>query len=791
MFLFILSFLLAFRYNCEAQNNAGLDNVTHRNFIYNTYEYDKIISVTVNETTIQTLDFTEESNKWRGYPSRVHAALNDTLDGEYPVFITATQQKGVSSWELPLVVATSNAVLQFDDMARTLCPHDAGSNITSENRPMIQITTANPHNTSVNIKLRRVTDFYVELDKEVPLNVTPSTPKYYYFSFDKDPLNNSHIDKSILPRFNYTIPKSVMLMIESDDTVCAVVSIQNNSCPVFDNEKDMLYQGYHLTMMTKGGIIITQSMFPVGFYIVFIVKENNAECTGIGTDTVSSFQDWIVDGRVKNFRFRVVPALTYTEYISGVLAAFALVLIVAIFAPLLTLLRCNFTEEITVIEDEPGPSSSVNAASSETQPIAHIDDSDSEVDLEAEKEPMPQEIVLSPPLTLAGLSRAKPGAHSRRSDRYFWSALTVAVVYALPVVQLLSTYQRMVFQTGNQDLCYYNFLCAHPLGFLSDFNHVYSNVGYVLLGLVFMAQTWWRQIRAANHPKNLGIPQHHGLFYSMGLALTMEGLLSACYHLCPNKMNFQFDSSFMYVIAVLVMVKLYQNRHPDVNASAHSTFMLIAVAMFIGYFGITYPSVAFWIVFTILHLYVCFVLTMKIYYVGRFRMECLILKRAWVSLRTHGRRTFLPSYTARALLLAVANVANWALAAYGMYSHNKDFARHLLAILMGNAILYMLSYVLMKLVHRELIPAYVWVQLALAHAAWVLALLLFLDSRTKWSETPAQSRQHNAACTALRLLDTHDLWHLASAAAMFLSFNALLAIDDPLVNTPRHLIPVF
>lgn len=37
--------------------------------------------------------------------------------------------------------------------------------ITTENRPMIQITTANPRNTSVNIKLRRVTDFYVELDK--------------------------------------------------------------------------------------------------------------------------------------------------------------------------------------------------------------------------------------------------------------------------------------------------------------------------------------------------------------------------------------------------------------------------------------------------------------------------------------------------------------------------------------------------------------------------------------------------------------------------------------------------
>lgn len=30
---------------------------------------------------------------------------------------------------------------------------------------------------------------------------------------------------------------------------------------------------------------------------------------------------------------------------------------------------------------------------------------------------------------------------------------------------------------GSLDICYYNFLCAHPAGSLSDFNHVYSNVG--------------------------------------------------------------------------------------------------------------------------------------------------------------------------------------------------------------------------------------------------------------------------------------------------------------------------
>jgi uncharacterized membrane protein YciS (DUF1049 family) len=60
----------------------------------------------------------------------------------------------------------------------------------------------------------------------------------------------------------------------------------------------------------------------------------------------------------------------------------------------------------------------------------------------------------------------------------------VLIVYCLQVLN----------QTGNQDLCYYNFLCAHPLGQLSDFNHVFSNIGYVLLGLLFIILTYCRDI---------------------------------------------------------------------------------------------------------------------------------------------------------------------------------------------------------------------------------------------------------------------------------------------------------
>jgi hypothetical protein len=53
---------------------------------------------------------------------------------------------------------------------------------------------------------------------------------------------------------------------------------------------------------------------------------------------------------------------------------------------------------------------------------------------------------------------------------------------------------QVLKQTGNQDLCYYNFLCAHPYGLLSDFNHVFSNIGYIMLGLLFILLTHRRDI---------------------------------------------------------------------------------------------------------------------------------------------------------------------------------------------------------------------------------------------------------------------------------------------------------
>jgi uncharacterized membrane protein len=40
--------------------------------------------------------------------------------------------------------------------------------------------------------------------------------------------------------------------------------------------------------------------------------------------------------------------------------------------------------------------------------------------------------------------------------------------------------------SGDEDTCYFNFLCMVHLGPFAAFNNVFSNIGYVLLGILFL-----------------------------------------------------------------------------------------------------------------------------------------------------------------------------------------------------------------------------------------------------------------------------------------------------------------
>ena len=338
-------------------------------------------------------------------------------------------------------------------------------------------------------------------------------------------------------------------------------------------------------------------------------------------------------------------------------------------------------------------------------------------------------------LHVSDLARKSSRVLSKKSNLYFYTLGTIAIFYGLPVIQLVLTYQQLTNNNGNKDVCYYNFLCAHPLGKLSDFNHVFSNLGYIMLGVLFMIctrrkQTVTKRQHEEANPRlrgpilnstrkivpepQFGIPQHFGMYYAMGLGLIMEGFMSACYHVCPSHINFQFDTAFMYTIAILILLKIYQTRHPDINASAYRACLALACVIFISVIGVKYGSgnQYFWIFFTALHVLTCMILSLQVYYMGRFRLNLGIFKRTWITIRNdviaiysgqwYGLK---PLYPTRMVLLLIMNIVNWGLSIYGAVNEaskkNADFASFLLAILISNVMLYTCFYIVMKLRHGE------------------------------------------------------------------------------------------
>ncbi|XP_026314118.1 SID1 transmembrane family member 1-like isoform X2 [Hyposmocoma kahamanoa] len=417
-------------------------------------------------------------------------------------------------------------------------------------------------------------------------------------------------------------------------------------------------------------------------------------------------------------------------------------------------------------------------------------DGDREQPQTAEASPTP--FGLPAKLNVAALARRHTRTLIARSDRYLSTLFTVAVFYALPVLQFVVTFQIILNVSGSLDLCYYNFLCANPAGGLSDFNHVFSNLGYLLLGMLFVIQVRRRRSRRRRRPRHeeYGIPEHYGMLESLGVGIMVVGVLSASYHVCPNRLNFQFDTAFMYVLMVLSMVTIYQSRHPDINARAHATFGVLAVLIALVVWGVIGGNAIFWAVFTVLHIFTILLLSLHIYYVGQFTLDKHGLTEATRGLRelpAGGR----PLYGARLALLLIANAVNWGFAVYGMVTMATDFAGHMLYVLLCNTFMYMLFYLVMKLLHGERLRWYSWLFLGSAVATWAPALYFFMYGSTEWSTTAAASRDLNHECKVLRFYDAHDLWHFLSAMALYLSFNALLTWDDGLSAVKRTDIAVF
>ncbi|EFX71251.1 hypothetical protein DAPPUDRAFT_309172 [Daphnia pulex] len=414
------------------------------------------------------------------------------------------------------------------------------------------------------------------------------------------------------------------------------------------------------------------------------------------------------------------------------------------------------------------------------------------------------------------MTKHQPDFYNKKSKRYVSELCIIAVFYLIPVGQLVWNYKDMMVTTGDQDMCYYNFACAYPYHLLidfSDFNHFFSNIGYVVLGTIFLLITKRRDYidtmrqnatgAEVSHfpsflfllrPKRMlverGIPPHYGLSYSMGFGLIVEGILSACYHLCPTRLNYQFDTSFMYVLAVLCTLKLYHARHADINVKSHMAYIVLALLVFLGAGTAFTSQFYFKLGFTVVHLIACVALAIDVYYMGHWKLdkETMVehVNTCWKSR---------PLYLERLTLVVVGIVCNVAFAVQQLVMDSVDFNTHLLAVFMINLFVYSVFYVTMKMRKREWAfvtnRIYPFLFLLAALAFWLTGSYFFLKKAAKWEKSPAESRMLNQECLVASVYDTHDLWHFLSSTGLFFYFMFLLTLDDDIESKSRQDIPVF
>uniref|UniRef100_A0A8C2A320 SID1 transmembrane family, member 2 n=1 Tax=Cyprinus carpio TaxID=7962 RepID=A0A8C2A320_CYPCA len=755
-------------------------------------------TVTSDNQTIYSYNHTVSRNKTEGV--RVSVELLSE-SAQSPVLFVVRQKQAVLSFQVPLILrGLYQRKYQYTQVGRTLCQPPTKA-LAETQFFYLDVSTLSSAGVHYQLRVSRVDSFTLQTDKKFSFNATPSQPQFFKYMFPDG------VD-------------TVIVKVNSQKNFpCSVMSIQDIQCPVYDLDNNVAFIGMYQTMTTTAAITVQRKDFPSNsFYVVVVVKTEDEACGGplrFYPVTLPSF---------------VHSVCSLAEvYVMGMLfclgifmSFYLLTFLVAcvenkrygtVFEDAALNLKHDATDNGSTLSSEAVTDSlastdgnygymdrsleSVARSRQESLSSVEEDDYDTLVDIDSDKN-----IVRTKKfLCVSDLARKDKRILSKKYQIYFWNIATIAVFYALPVIQLVITYQTVVNVTGNQDICYYNFLCAHPLGALSSFNNILSNLGYVLLGLLFLLIILQRDIlhnraleRNESTAVECGIPKHFGLYYAMGTALMMEGLLSACYHVCPNYTNFQFDTSFMYMIAGLCMLKLYQKRHPDINASAYSAYACLAAVIFFSVLGVVFGkgNTVFWIVFSVIHILATLLLSTQLYYMGRWRLDSGILRRMLNVIYTDCiRQCSGPMYIDRMVLLVMGNIVNWSLAAYGLIKRPNDFASYLLAIAICNLLLYFAFYIIMKLRSGERIQCLALVCILFTAVVWGFALFFFLQGLSTWQKTPAESREHNRECILLSFFDDHDIWHFLSSIAMFGSFLVLLTMDDDLDTVQRDKIYVF
>ena len=745
---------------------------------------------------------------WFGYtfvpdPSKPITPLHVTVD-----FFN----RSATSWNLPYI--DDEGYGHGQEIERTICITKDDYKNTKSQMSIIFSTTAK--DAQVSVQINTIPDYIITNPMDKPL-----------FSLSNSQDNFSHIASVSIgsPQFYYVdlsnITGYLEVSVKSDDILCGTVSIHPLKCPLSEcsevkTENTTIVQWQNMfkfAVLTINADEYIANMNEKGFFIKFTAYETDCKCNPPPDYSCGRRNNG--SSSIKTFHYKITKYQPFFDI--HIILAILMIFLISTFI----IMIMGFYFYFTMRTNEEKMNGKGKNYLKECANICNVHDCFTKTMPSHIKDQQKSEGEIPNPLSNPDskkIMKNKIGKNNaelyQQNELYIWMVLLLGICYIIPALQLAFKHQKILSLTGDQNLCYYNYLCSVTGPNLSNFNHLFSNIGYIIYGFVFLIIVWMKQWRYKHQIKSMqqnedeanvkrGIPQFFGIFYSLGFALIFQGILSACYHACPTRENFQFDTTFMYVTAALLIIKIYQLRHPGMSSNAYKVFLGISVVIFLNVIGIFQQNTTFWVFLTILETYAIAKLSVILLTTGRWNRPyqgCYpwdIYKKYCKDYSNNDTKSEKQKSEPKSKMLIVFviffNIINFGILIHGNYrAYQKPISlpNFFLLIMIGNLMMYFLYYWCMKIAYKEAIPMNAYIIALLAIIFWVPALWLFQAKEKTTMVSPAVSRNMNSPCV-VSIFDKHDLWHFLSATGLFLNFLILLIIDDGIAEQPRTKIPVF
>ena len=374
--------------------------------------------------------------------------------------------------------------------------------------------------------------------------------------------------------------------------------------------------------------------------------------------------------------------------------------------------------------------------------------------------------------------------HENFYNSYYWKFLFLIGMY-----YLLPSLQFVLFQANDNNVqCYYNFKCKHELSGIPSFNNFISNIFYVIYGLTFLIIVKLNNRHFNDGISNYGLYNHKSLYYSLGLVLCLEGICSSLYHICPSKLNFQFDTTFMFIGTTLMFITLYSKRHRYIISPIKTYFFLSLVVLLnmLPLSGVTDGiDIWFWVIIILFISYLMIFGSVYVYYGVEYDFDmqslCKVIRNI-KSMRT--------KHIPKILLLVCLNGFTIGMLIYALIA-KPSFTTWMLNVFIINLTIYFLYYIIHKLKHSEPISKKIYFFFIVDVITLTLAIYFYTKYVTNITLSIEESNKLNRPCVLFTYFDYHDIWHILSATGLFIFMNIVFFLDKNLDNTLLPDIAVF